>query len=380
MQQYMDKLQLKDMSTQLEIKNCSSGEYSNIYPILDWEGYVKEGSYGSQTIKDIMLWYNHVWLEFDTNRTTTRKTVPSWWRRRGRFITYESCKGNLFTEYYVGTEFDDSSWGNGENWVELPTYESIYRTLKEYFKWYYPDMYPSDFTARFHCYDTLEEFNEHKSDLDRESICFVKETNQIYCQETWFGADISALEEKISAIEEYIYNAEGNTELNNVENIITFLTGYDTETTLQQVLSAIGTRIDYLVEGVENNATAITNLKNNLNELGAEMIEGIRSLTGSLSKLEDRVLVLEETIPTIQEDLAALKKQVNSNTANISSLDTKVVNLQSWVELFSVEQVLKTGTLIATITTKDGSYNIYAPEGGSVGEISESEVEEYWNE
>lgn len=120
---------------QLIKKNCNTGEYSNLYPITSLEAVIdlKTGKNIAKTIES----YNHIFLPFTENsRAITRCQIPQELRRKGLWITYISCKDNVITEWYDGNTFDDTSWGNSNNWHEYLDDSYIKEIVDKILSWY----------------------------------------------------------------------------------------------------------------------------------------------------------------------------------------------------------------------------------------------------
>lgn len=104
------------MNEQLIKKDCVTGIYDNIYPITVIQA-IKD-NYSDKGLDEILNSINHIYLPFtDYSKTLTRIQVPNELRRKGLFITYESCKGTIITEFYNYDDFEDSAWGDDNNWT-----------------------------------------------------------------------------------------------------------------------------------------------------------------------------------------------------------------------------------------------------------------------
>lgn len=109
--------------SQLIERDCNSNEYRNIFPITTLENVV---SNNGTNLKDILNQVNHIYLPFkNRTRRDTRLQVPNELRRRGLWVTYISCKGNIVTEWYNAQPTDNNSWVKNENWTRLYSIEDI---------------------------------------------------------------------------------------------------------------------------------------------------------------------------------------------------------------------------------------------------------------
>lgn len=101
---------------QLIKKDCSSGEYNNIYPVTTIQSIIDRDT--GETLEGVLSKVNHIYLPFKDNcKSLTRQQVPPSLRRKGLWISYVSCKRNVVTEYYNSDDFEDKAWGDNKNWV-----------------------------------------------------------------------------------------------------------------------------------------------------------------------------------------------------------------------------------------------------------------------
>lgn len=123
------------MKEQLIKKDCQSKEYSNIYPITSLQSVIDPET--GKSLDLIIESCNHYYLPFkDNRRSSTRLQVPSSLRRTGLFITYESCKGEVITEYYNYDDFSDRFWSCGDNWVRVFDKNMAEALVKSIYSWY----------------------------------------------------------------------------------------------------------------------------------------------------------------------------------------------------------------------------------------------------
>lgn len=116
-------------------KDCKTGEYNDIFPITTLSA-IKDLSTGD-TLDNILEKYNHLYLPFLNNsKTNTRLQVPNKLRRKGLWITYETCNSRVVTEWYNSNDFSNKAWGNSENWVPYIDKGLMRETLKTLLSWY----------------------------------------------------------------------------------------------------------------------------------------------------------------------------------------------------------------------------------------------------
>lgn len=112
---------------QLIEKDCINNNYSNIFPIVPLEAVIDSST--NTALDKVLQAYNHIYLPFIGNsRQATRLQIPFKSRRRGLYITYESCKGRVITEYYIGSSLEDNSWKEKINWVQVDGLDNLIDT------------------------------------------------------------------------------------------------------------------------------------------------------------------------------------------------------------------------------------------------------------
>lgn len=123
------------MEKQLIRKDCATGSYEGIYPVTSLQA-VKDMISG-KNLEEILKSFNHLYLPFkDNSRTETRLQVPNALRRKGLWVTYVSCKGNVVTEFYNSTDYSNKAWGDSNNWKPYLCPDKIKEALGELFTWY----------------------------------------------------------------------------------------------------------------------------------------------------------------------------------------------------------------------------------------------------
>lgn len=97
---------------------------------------------------------------------------------------------------------------------------------------------------RFHLYTTLKDFEEHKENdlINPDSLVFIKETLQIYTQDTFFGLSKLEFDALIAKVEELENTISGNEESDNLDSfqkIVEFLKDYKSSDTLKGLLDTL---------------------------------------------------------------------------------------------------------------------------------------------
>lgn len=120
---------------QLIKKDCNTGTYKDIYPVTTLSA-IKDMSTG-KTLDETLEQYNHIYLPFkDNSKACTRLQIIPKLRRKGLWITYKSCQGNVVTEWYNSDDFSNKAWSDNKNWVKYLDKELITACLDEILAWY----------------------------------------------------------------------------------------------------------------------------------------------------------------------------------------------------------------------------------------------------
>lgn len=87
----------------------------------DWQGVDDEPTSGSDNLVnsggvfETLLNYAE-FVQYNTDRETTRLSVPRAKRKNGRILCYIE-NNELIIEMFIGSTINDSSWKNGQNWI-----------------------------------------------------------------------------------------------------------------------------------------------------------------------------------------------------------------------------------------------------------------------
>lgn len=123
------------MSEQLQTKNTNETEWYNAYPVTTLDA-VKDLVH-NKTLKEILNSYNHIYLPLKNNsKRETRLQIPVLMRRKGLWITYKCRNGHLITEYYVGEDARNDSFGDSKNWIHYIDNQKTREIVNEKFGWY----------------------------------------------------------------------------------------------------------------------------------------------------------------------------------------------------------------------------------------------------
>jgi len=320
------------MATQLVRKNCTTGEYENIYPLVDWS-QIQNLTTG-QTLDEALEQFNHLYIDFTNNsRYETRLKVPTNYRRQGLYITYVSCDGEVVTEYYTGTSFDDESWQDDNNWTQVATVDNIEEYIADNIKWYYYKTPEEGRTKKstyidrwFLFYETKAAYDLQLANdlIDPESICFIEDTGQIATQGLLFGIDetcIELLQTKVEALENIIKGDDSSTAIDSLQKVINFFANYTTEDTLSSVLNTLETTItNAYTEKINEVQSNVDEIQTEVNSLSSKVNQYYTELKAADSLLEAKILFNTSSIEDLQSTTEDLQTQITENTKNISSI------------------------------------------------------------
>lgn len=171
----------------------------------------------------------------------------------------------------------------------------------------------------FHFYNTTEAFEEHKNKglINPRSICFLRQTGQIYTQNSMIGVDTERFNELESAILSHdakiknILGIEGdsvsNDIIDNFKDLTSFLNGYKNTDTLQEVIAGIK-------EATLNSLSdAFNQIQSDLSESEATIKSSLTNLSARLDNLTSDVDDARNDITTINIQLGMMSSQLNTH-------------------------------------------------------------------
>lgn len=100
-------------------------DYSKIYPLTYMRNILDEN--GNNNLVDIFKCYNHIYVTYANNVSSTRLLVPEFLRKYGLWISYEK-DGKLYTEAFLGSNVDakdEYKWIADSNWEYIPDLQYI---------------------------------------------------------------------------------------------------------------------------------------------------------------------------------------------------------------------------------------------------------------
>lgn len=204
----------------------------------------------------------------------------------------------------------------------------------------------------FHFYDTTESFEVHRKQglISPDSICFLRETAQIYTQGNFFGICKERFEklEKLALEHEAklrnILGIEGPSVddgiVNNIADLVNFLDGFTDEDNLKEFIKVIqqslSNRITQLEEVINNDLETLRNL--------------IKAVTSQIETIDMRLDNHDTAIAALNTSLSAHIREYNILKSNyesfksytetkftavdssISALNTSIQTLQNYFE------------------------------------------------
>ena len=159
----------------------------------------------------------------------------------------------------------------------------------------------------FHFYETTDSFLVHKRQgfISPDSICFIKQTGQLYAQGSLFGI----CSERYNTLEQLVYTHDAKMKdilgiegpsvddgaINNLSDIIKFLDGFTDQDNLKECISAVQRA-----------------LEDQISEVNRVLTGRIESLTNSIS--------------TITSDISAINTRLGDHDTTLNSLRTDLAN------------------------------------------------------
>lgn len=277
---------------QLQQRNCNSGEISDVYPITTLDKVVNLET--NESLNQILEKYNHILLPFKSNsKTLTRQQVPNELRRRGLWITYTHCKCNVITEWYNSDRYDNKSWGDNNNWIQivdkatlLKINEELSNKLVGWYKYSDKNEVSGNVKDLFHWYGSTVAFVTHKNQglIPLDSIAFLH-TGQIYVQGKLIGVsseEFGALEKSVKKVLEIFEQGDTDGTINDLSSVLDFIKGFEEGQTLKGIIDGIKTTLNDKVDKAEGKGLSTNDftdeLKNKLENLNPFTKEEIKEI------------------------------------------------------------------------------------------------------
>lgn len=170
----------------------------------------------------------------------------------------------------------------------------------------------------FHFYSTTESFEVHRRQglINPDSICFLKETGQIYTQNSFFGI----CRERFEKLEQLVLRHDAQIKdilglegpsvkdgiVNNIADLVNFLDGFTDEDNLKDFLDTIRTALESQIETVN------------------------KALSERITDLEDLIKTdsenLHNTIDSINSKIDTINIRLDNHDTAISALNTSLAS------------------------------------------------------
>lgn len=170
----------------------------------------------------------------------------------------------------------------------------------------------------FHFYETSASFEAHKNNgfINPDSICFLRETGQIFTQGNYFGICKQEFEELVFLVSQHtamlknIMGVEGPSQgdkvINNLKDIENFLSGISTDETLNGMLKALENALRKSIGLVQNDLNGKYNeLKIKITNLESELDQEVDLLNSKIQKNATDIRSAEIRISTLESNLKA---------------------------------------------------------------------------
>lgn len=190
----------------------------------------------------------------------------------------------------------------------------------------------------FHFYDTTESFELHrKQDLiNPDSICFLKETSQIYTQGTLFGI----CKERYERLEQLVYEHDAKINnilgiegpsindgiVNNIADIVNFLDGFTDEDNLKDFLNAMKSVLEAQINEVNNT------LSDRITALADEIHNDSESLHNAINAINSQIATIDTRLDDHNLAISALNNSLASHIREYNLLKTNYDNFKSYAE------------------------------------------------
>lgn len=189
----------------------------------------------------------------------------------------------------------------------------------------------------FHFYETTQAFETHRKLglISPDSICFLKETRQIYTQNTLYGIcedRFEKLEQMILVHEAKINNILGITGssvddgvINNVTDIFDFLHGFAEGDNLQNYIKSIEESLIAQITSVNNILSdRIVTLSGEIDNMSASLEQSITTITGRIDTIDTKLADHKLAIDTIITNLDSHVRDYEILKANYNNFKTYV--------------------------------------------------------
>lgn len=190
----------------------------------------------------------------------------------------------------------------------------------------------------FHFYETTAIFEAHleKGFIDPDSICFLKESGQIFTQNTYFGLCRAEFDELVRLVSKHesmlndILGIEGPSVddgiINNLKEITDFLTGFENEENLKEILEALQKALQAEIGGITGSfESRFAELAGKMDNLTRALYEQVTSLE---AKIDSKVSNIDSLI--VRQD--ALESSINTHLNEWEIFKSSYMTFRDYVD------------------------------------------------
>lgn len=190
----------------------------------------------------------------------------------------------------------------------------------------------------FHFYDTTESFEVHRRQglINPDSICFLKETGQIYTQNSFFGI----CKERYERFEQLVLEHDakiknilgiegpsiGDGVINNIADLVNFLDGFTDEDNLKDFLEAMKTVLESQISAV-NKA-----LSDRITALEGEIHNDSENLHNAINAINSQIETIDIRLDNHDTAISALNTELAAHIREYNLLKTNYDNFKSYAE------------------------------------------------
>lgn len=190
-----------------------------------------------------------------------------------------------------------------------------------------------------HFYDTTESFEIHRKQgvINPDSICFLRETGQIYTQNSLFGI----CRERFEALEQLalahdakikdILGIEGPSVddgiINNISDLVNFLDGFTDQDNLKDFLETMKDGLQKQISSVQSELSdRITSIEDNINNDNQELHNLIENINNNISTINIRLGNHDNSISVLSTTLSSHIRDYNILSENYNNFKSYVEN------------------------------------------------------
>ena len=203
----------------------------------------------------------------------------------------------------------------------------------------------------FHFYETIDSFEAHKRQnvINPDSICFIKESSQIYTQGTLFGICKSRFESIENMVKEHeiilknILGDEGpsvpTSTIDNLKDIIEFLSGFTTDDNLkvivENMIETVKTEVSVITAELSQKVNSVIDTVNGLQPQIDSLRSNIAAQNSVIELINNRTDATQRTVVLLQDSFESLRTYVNgvSNDVDnrLSQMEATIRSMNSMI-------------------------------------------------